>query len=281
MRMNLGKIASLDAGQIEALPDYPDLLDFETQTGSPAKATKLSTTTDGNEPGKAPYVPFSSTISWTSKADPPAHSVYPTVGSSDPQHGAHEESRPRAARSVPTQRSSGPAARQRSEDMMTCPKCGKTMMENELPGHFRAEHQSSGSANSRATKTVKSSRQAKNKGSDAGVHDSSPLLDAVCPKCGAKLRAANLEKHLRKCQGTRVDVATVKGPPNRQQVGSLICNVDDDDEHAFLDGDIETVTDEFYDQRYGDKYVGQSWPESSGQYGSIPLFDDYSDEGEA
>jgi hypothetical protein len=39
------------------------------------------------------------------------------------------------------------------------------------------------------------------------------------------------------------------------------------------------IEDEFYDEQYGDNYIGQGRPESNGRVGSVPLYDDYSDEG--
>jgi len=37
----------------------------------------------------------------------------------------------------------------------------------------------------------------------------------------------------------------------------------------------------FHESRFGDKYVGLSRRESSGRFGSLPLYDDYGDEADA
>lgn len=123
-----------------------------------------------------------------------------------------------------------------------------------------------------------------------------------CPYCGWLASLAEIRQHCKACKRSKtqsdktmtssvnlnrhlneVHGQTGSEPIARQQVN----NVQENNSHAphIPATDIPNVnlqgmvTDQFYDQQYGDKYVGQSWPQSDGMYGSIPLYDDYGDEG--
>lgn len=94
-----------------------------------------------------------------------------------------------------------------------------------------------------------------------------------CTACGAMVREDNLSKHLRKVHSgkTRIKRTTIKSPhPTQTRVN---ISYQPSGQHV-----TETYTQASDETRYGDKYLGQTYRESSGMFGSLPLYDDYSEE---
>ena len=107
-----------------------------------------------------------------------------------------------------------------------------------------------------------------------------PLVE--CPGCGCAVRRDRLDKHLHTKCPVGDTTARTSGPlpkrPAPMQGG------DEDDTTADLqdsDPGSESFRQSLYESSDGGKYLGHMRREWDGKFGSLPLYDDYSDESDA
>jgi hypothetical protein len=96
-------------------------------------------------------------------------------------------------------------------------------------------------------------------------HTGRPMT--VCPVCKAPVSVAKLQKHMRKVH-----------PSWRGSVANRNTQSDARSADRSMEFPEEELHQSDHEPIYGDKYVGQTRRDYDGTFGSLPLYDDYSDE---
>lgn len=110
----------------------------------------------------------------------------------------------------------------------------------------------------------------------------------MCSLCQQNLREDNWNKHVRKVHAAKSRSQTVARQTERSKVSNIGGLNGGNERHKYLNRTSKTndVNSEqrrairgfFEELAYGDKYLGQVRRESDGRFGSIPLYDDYSED---
>lgn len=150
------------------------------------------------------------------------------------------------------------------DDLVECPICQVPVKPARLDQHIRKVHQQ-GDTPSPSPKIPKS------------AHGKNLVF---CQVCNVAIKPSRLAEHLLKVhrQGSISNHSSAKRKRNSPDSGernrpSQYSNTDPKKQDAFDQA--------FHEPRFGDKYVGLSRRESSGRFGSLPLYDDYGDDADA
>ena len=103
-----------------------------------------------------------------------------------------------------------------------------------------------------------------------------------CPTCGSPVRQDRLTKHVLKChskaQKRPARIAVPKQGKTKATKHLHKQSVSPSKATGHPAHEKESFIQSFEETRYGDKGIGQVHREYDGKYGSLPLYDDYSDE---
>jgi hypothetical protein len=137
-----------------------------------------------------------------------------------------------------------------------CPECNVVVRDSRLAKHIRKCH--SGTVkpvNSTIVKNI--------------------VLNTLtkCIVCNAMVREDNMSKHLRKCHSGRTKIKRTSIKYAHAVKARVNTDLQPNGQYA-----KEAYLQSAGEVRYGDRYIGQTYRESTGRFGSLPLYDDYSEE---
>ncbi|MCE7987217.1 MAG: hypothetical protein DYG89_39100 [Caldilinea sp. CFX5] len=152
---------------------------------------------------------------------------------------------------------------------IVCPHCHVLLQPENIKRHMKHAHgkldvQSKSGKSSTKTRSAMPAKSGKT---------SQPLT--ACPVCGVAVGERRLAKHLRKVHPTHASQAheakVVKQKTPQQ-------NEQSQRQSTTRQQQLAEFEQAFHESRFGDKYVGLSRREGNGRFGSLPLYDDYSDD---
>ena len=153
-----------------------------------------------------------------------------------------------------------------------CPVCGIKVSVNRLGEHRKKFHAGSGK-----NKTGPPEAQDPRKLPPKELTSEQRLSGrryVRCSSCGSNLRESNWEKHLRKAHPSKSGYPASKSPSTSwapQKKGKRGITTDPGQREKAIRSLLEETS-------FGDKYLGQARREPEGRFGSLPLYDDYSEE---
>lgn len=102
-----------------------------------------------------------------------------------------------------------------------------------------------------------------------------------CPECSSLVREDRLTKHLNKVHFRRSILSTSRNSHSNSAAKKKHGKMQDKAADIFDDIDYpqENLYQSNFETRYGNKYLGQMRRDWDGTFGSLPLHDDYDDEG--
>ena len=177
--------------------------------------------------------------------------------------------------------------KERTIKFSICPVCNKAIPQKKLKNHIRTIHNEKGKPSSqsktvcpichcelhanrlnRHVARVHSAPAKEKQQTDHTVNTLTP-----CPVCAQPVRQDRLQKHLSK---VHMQTDKKQTPSARTNTLAGIANP------AYTNASTQAAIDQEYNEpQDGGKYLGQMRRESSGQFGSLPLYDDYSEDAEA
>jgi uncharacterized protein with PIN domain len=160
------------------------------------------------------------------------------------------------------------------DPMAPCPHCAAKVRQSNLGAHIAKVHQAQ-LATTKAVPapvppTVTRIAAPKPKAPTAILAANRPSRTdlTVCPICNVSVRSDRLDRHRRKIH------EKTQGKPARNRQSSIqLINSDSKQLSAFAQA--------FHEAQFGNKYVGHMRRQSSGRFGSLPLYDDYGDDADA
>lgn len=164
--------------------------------------------------------------------------------------------------------------------LVSCPHCGKAVRENDLYAHLSAFHMRSKSSR----KAISPSTPQK-PARTTSVSFPRQKMMVQCSQCPSMVRSDRMEKHLLRIH--HLSQYQVRSGFPVQQRATASASVKPNSKVVSNKRDVPksplpAAFAQSHDEKmYGDKYLGQMRRESDGKFGSLPLYDDYSDEANA
>lgn len=154
----------------------------------------------------------------------------------------------------------------------SCPFCHKRLLQRELADHYRKEHKhclsSTTEPESRAMFGGEEHASAPRSSRGLGGHSRRKSKWSYCPQCNCRIKPARLQGHLQR-------VHPAKGKSGVSSKGSVPIPVSPKRDKSTRSRKLITSeNDAHLDASLGNGHV---WREASGQYGSYPSHDDYSE----